>query len=125
MRPIHDAHPRAIVCGHYRVMICFRQKVRRGPALNPDGMGRRRPRIRDRSRPTPPRVGCRRGDTSGVNGCEPSGSDGHQLWCGGDIPIGVGDMSVADVRGEREDVALDVGIVLVPMLKPLGNEGMS
>ena len=53
---------------------------------------------------------------------EALGAQGHQLGNRGDVPVGVGDLGVAEVGRECQDPMIDVDAVLVPAQEPANGE---
>jgi len=49
----------------------------------------------------------------------------EQLRNGGAVPVGIGDLGVAEIGRESEDLAIDVGAVLTPAEQPSCDESMA
>ena len=56
---------------------------------------------------------------------EPFARDRHQFRDTSQIPIGIGDLSVADVGRERCHCVVDIGAVLLPELDTATNKGVA
>lgn len=50
--------------------------------------------------------------------------DRHEFWDAGQVPIGIGDLGVADVGRERRHGVVDIGAMLVPELNAATDEGV-
>ena len=48
--------------------------------------------------------------------------DGHELGDRGEVPVRVGDLGMAKIGGQREDLAVDVNALLVPTQEPTHGE---
>ena len=51
--------------------------------------------------------------------------DRHEFWDAGQVPIGIGDLGVADVGRERRHGVVDIGAMLVPELNAAADEGVA
>lgn len=51
--------------------------------------------------------------------------DRHEFWDAGQIPIGIGDLGMADVGRERRHGVVDIGAMLVPELNAPADEGVA
>lgn len=56
---------------------------------------------------------------------EPFARDRHQFRDAGKIPIGIGDLGVADVSRERRHGVIDIGAMFVPELDTTTNESVA
>ncbi len=51
--------------------------------------------------------------------------DRHEFWDAGQVPIGIGDLGMADVGRERRHGVVDIGVMLVPELNAAADEGVA
>src|SRR3989304_5261231 len=56
---------------------------------------------------------------------EALGGDAHQLRNGGEIPVSVRHLGVAEIGRERQNLAIDIGAVLVPAQEPAHGEAVA
>ena len=50
---------------------------------------------------------------------------GEQLRDSGAVPVGVGDLGVAEIGRQGQDLVIDIGAVLVPAQQPSRDEGVA
>src|SRR5215831_5738855 len=49
----------------------------------------------------------------------------HQVGNTGEVPIGIGDLSMADIGGQRDDRIVDIRTFVLPALHSPANEGVA